>query len=316
MDKTREAGEIRGENQTEEENEISKSRKEQIEAFIRYLKAERNFSEHTLRAYTADIIDYAFFLDNKNITFSQADRHTVREYLAKLTEKELSKASLNRKFASLRTFYKFLIINNAVEKSPLESMSGLKKEKKVPVFLTEEEITGLFDLPDIKLRDRSMIELLYSCGLRIQELLGLNIKNIDFISNTVTVRGKGDKERMVPVGDKCLCVVRDYINERRAAGLPYDINSPVFLNSREKRLDQRSARRVLHNWFIKAGLTKKVSPHTLRHTFATHILDRGCDLRSVQEMLGHKNLSTTQIYTHVTIESLKKVYEKSHPRAK
>jgi integrase/recombinase XerC len=130
------------------------------------------------------------------------------------------------------------------------------------------------------------------------------------------VRGKGGKERVVPAGDKCLAVMMDYVKERKAAGIAFDIHSPAFFGDRGKRLEQRTARRILHKWFVKAGLTKKVSPHTLRHTFATHILDRGCDLRSVQEMLGHKNLSTTQVYTHVTIESLKKVYEKAHPRAK
>lgn len=232
-----------------------------------------------------------------------------------LNEKKLSKASLTRKFASLRSFYKFLIINNSIEKSPLENMSSPKKEKKVPSFLTEDEMRSLFEIPDLALRDRGMIELLYSCGLRIEELMSLNVKNIDFISNTVTVTGKGNRERIVPIGDTCLAVIKRYLDERRAENLPFDRNSPVFLSARGKRLEQRTARRVLHNWFIKAGISKKVSPHTLRHTFATHILDRGCDLRSVQEMLGHKNLSTTQIYTHVTIESLKKVYEKAHPRS-
>lgn len=233
-----------------------------------------------------------------------------------LTQNNLSKATLTRKFASLRTFYKFLIINKFIERSPLETMSGPKKEKKVPAFLTEEEMQNLFAISDLPVRDRAMIELLYSCGLRIEELMSLNLKNIDFINNTVTVFGKGSKERVVPVGDVCLTVMREYISQRRNLGLPADINSPAFLSIRGKRLEQRTARRVLHNWFIKAGLKKKVSPHTLRHTFATHILDRGCDLRSVQEMLGHKNLSTTQIYTHVTIESLKKVYNKAHPRSK
>ena len=264
----------------------------------------------------SDIKDFALFLHGKNITFTEADKYAVREYLGTLSQKGLSKASLTRKFAVLRTFYKFLIINNKVKKSPLESMSGPKKEKRVPEFLTEEEMRSLFNIPDISLRDRAMMELLYSCGLRIEELMSLNLKNIDFIGNTVTVRGKGNKERSVPVGDTCLAAVHNYINERRAQGLPCDINSPVFLSIRAKRLEQRTARRILHKWFEKASITKHVSPHTLRHTFATHILDRGCDLRSVQEMLGHKNLSTTQIYTHVTIESLKKVYEKSHPRAK
>ena len=193
-------------------------------------------------------------------------------------------------------------------------MTGPKKEKKVPEFLTVEEMQSLFNLPGMKLRDRAMIEILYSCGLRIEELMSLDIKNIDFFGNAVKVRGKGGKERVVPAGDKCLAVMMDYLKERRAAGLPSDIHSPAFLGNRGKRLEQRTARRVLHKWFVSAGLKKKVSPHTLRHTFATHILDSGCDLRSVQEMLGHKNLSTTQVYTHVTIESLKKVYEKAHPR--
>jgi integrase/recombinase XerC len=152
--------------------------------------------------------------------------------------------------------------------------------------------------------------------LRIEELVSLDLKNIDFISNIVTVTGKRNKERIVPVGNICLRAIKDYINERRTLGLPCDTRSPVFLSDRSKRLGQRTARRILQRYFVKAGFTKKVSPHTLRHTFATHILDRGCDLRSVQEMLGHKNLSSTQIYTHVTIESLKKVYKETHPRAK
>lgn len=240
----------------------------------------------------------------------------MREYLGLLNQKKLSKATLMRKFAVLRTFYKFLIINNAIEKNPLEDMSGPKKEKKVPEFLTEEEMHSLFSLPGMKLRDKTMIEMLYSCGLRIEELMSLDIKNIDFFGNTVTVRGKGNKERVVPAGDKCLASMSDYIKERQALGLACGIHSPAFLGYGGKRLGQRSARRALHRWFMFAGLKKKVSPHTLRHTFATHILDRGCDLRSVQKMLGHKNLSTTQVYTHVTIESLRKVYEKSHPRAK
>jgi integrase/recombinase XerC len=299
---------------TDKGSEIAKEKQAQINSFCRYLKAERNFSVHTLRAYTADIRNFAFFCQSKNIEFPQADKYALREYLGLLNQKNLSKASLTRKFAVLRTFYKFLIINDIVEKSPLENMTGPKKEKKVPEFLTEEEMQNLFNLPEMKLRDRAMIEILYSCGLRIEEMMSLDIKNIDFFGNMIRVRGKGDRERVVPAGDKCLAVMMEYIRQRRAAGLPYDIHSPAFLGTKGKRLEQRTARRVLHKWFISAGLKKKVSPHTLRHTFATHILDRGCDLRSVQEMLGHKNLSTTQVYTHVTIESIKKVYEKAHPR--
>ncbi|WP_158409018.1 tyrosine recombinase XerC [Endomicrobium proavitum] len=313
MDKNGQTSE-RAQDQEIKESEVSGENKEIIESFLKYLKAEKNFSDCTVTAYFADIAHFAIFAQNKNISFSGADKHDLRKYFEILNEKHLSKATLIRKFAALRTFYKFLIINKKTETNPLEVMSAPKKEKKVPEFLTEEEMRNLFDTPDISLRDRAMIELLYSCGLRIQELMDLNINDIDFLSNVITVTGKGNKQRVVPIGNQSLSALREYIKNRRALGLPSDINSPAFLNKHAKRLDQRSARRVLHNWFIKAGLKKKVSPHTLRHTFATHILDRGCDLRSVQEMLGHKNLSTTQIYTHVTIESLKKVYKKAHPR--
>ncbi|MDR1418656.1 MAG: tyrosine recombinase XerC [Endomicrobium sp.] len=287
-----------------------------VTSFEKYLKAEKNFSNHTLRAYLKDILDFIAFLQNKQKSFVNANKYNIREFLESLNIRSVSKPTIARKFSALRTFYKFLIINNILDKSPIDSMTSPKKDKKVPLFLTEKEMQALLNIENISLRDKAMIELLYSCGLRIEELMSLNINNIDFISNTLTVRGKGNKERLVPVGDKCLNAVMEYINERRVYGLPYDLKSPLFLNKHLNRLEQRTARRILHKYFIKAGLTKKVSPHTLRHTFATHILDRGCDLRSVQEMLGHKNLSTTQIYTHVTIESLKKVYQKAHPRAK
>ncbi|MDR3124898.1 MAG: tyrosine recombinase XerC [Endomicrobium sp.] len=287
-----------------------------IMSFEKYLKAEKNFSSHTLRAYLKDILDFTIFLKNKQKNFIDANKYDIREFLEILNTKSISKTAIARKFSTLRTFYKFLIINDIVAKNPLEAMSAPKKDKKVPLFLTENEMQSLLNLKNIKLQDKAMIELLYSCGLRIEELMNLNINNIDFISNTIMVKGKGNKERIVPVGNKCLNAVMEYLNQRRASRLPYDMQSPLFLNKHLNRLDQRAARRILHKHFIKAGLTKKVSPHTLRHTFATHILDRGCDLRSVQEMLGHKNLSTTQIYTHVTIESLKKIYQKTHPRAK
>jgi integrase/recombinase XerC len=243
-----------------------------------------------------------------------AGKYDVRGFFEELNGKEVSKATLARKFTTLRTFYKFLIINNIIKQSPVQNMSGIKKDKKIPLFLTETEMQQLLSLENVKLRDKAMIELLYSCGLRIEELMSLNIKNIDFFSNTVTVIGKGNKERIVPIGIKCIEAIMNYIKERRVSELPYDISSPMFLSDNNKRLDQRTARRIIHRLFIQAGIFKKASPHTLRHTFATHILDRGCDIRSVQEMLGHKNLSTTQIYTHVTIESLKKIYKKSHPR--
>jgi integrase/recombinase XerC len=296
---------------------FGKENSEKIDSFEKYLNAERNFSAHTLRAYKRDISDFALFLQKKQLNFPQTDKHDIREFLEELSNKKLSKASLARKLAVLRSFYKFLIINKAVKENFIASMPArLKNDKKVPSFLTENEMQTLLNISDLKLRDRAMIELFYSCGLRIEELVSLDLKNIDFISNIITVTGKRNKERIVPVGNICLCAIKDYINERRNLGFLCDTRSPVFLSSHSKRLGQRTARRILHRYFVKVGFTKKVSPHTLRHTFATHILDRGCDLRSVQEMLGHKNLSSTQIYTHVTIESLKKIYKETHPRAK
>jgi integrase/recombinase XerC len=293
---------------------VKKEDAQQIESFVKYLKGERNFSKHTLRAYTRDMFDFALFLKDKKMLLSQTEKYDVRSFFEELRNKKLSKATLARKFTTLRTFYRFLIINNIIKQSPIQNMSGIKKDKKIPLFLTETEMQQLLNLENVKLRDKAMIELLYSCGLRIEELMSLNIKNIDFISNIVTVFGKGSKERIVPVGTKCIEALMNYIKERQKTNLPYDINSPMFLSKHAKRLDQRTARRILNRLFILAGIVKKASPHTLRHTFATHILDRGCDIRSVQEMLGHKNLSTTQIYTHVTIESLKKIYKKAHPR--
>ncbi|MDR2351356.1 MAG: tyrosine recombinase [Endomicrobium sp.] len=298
----------------EVQKNIEKDNSEQIDSFVKYLKGERNFSKHTLRAYTRDVLDFAMFLKNKKMLLSNASKYNVRTFFEEISNKELRKATLSRKFTTLRTFYKFLIINKVIKRSPMQNMSGIKKDKKIPLFLTETEMQQLLNLENVKLRDRAMIEFLYSCGLRIEELMSLNIKNVDFISNTVTVSGKGNKERIIPIGNKCVEAILNYIKERRETGFPYDINSPMFLNDRSIRMDQRTARRIVHRLFIKADILKKASPHTLRHTFATHILDRGCDIRSVQEMLGHKNLSTTQIYTHVTIESLKKIYKKTHPR--
>ena len=289
----------------------------ELEPFIQYLTAERNYPSNTARAYSIDMYEFADFVKkNKNIDLVKCDKNIIRDYLAGLYNKSLKKSSIIRKLAVLKSFYKFLVITSVIDVNPTVSMATPKKDKRIPVFITEQEITNLFDLPDIDLRDRAMIELLYSSGIRIEELVSRNLKDIDLLSGTLKVFGKGSAERIVPVGDKCLVAIKNYIDQRRANGLDCSINSPMFLNVYGKRITSRGARKVLHNWFIKAGIVKKVSPHTLRHTFATHLLDHGCDIRSVQQMLGHKNLSTTQIYTHVTLESLRKVYNSAHPRVK
>ena len=289
----------------------------EIEQFIQYLIAERNYSANTARAYSIDMYDFADFVKKaKNTDIVKCDKNIIRDYLAHLYNKNLKKSSIIRKLAVLKSFYKFLVITSVIDVNPTVSMATPKKDKRIPVFITEQEITKLFDLPDIDLRDRAMIELLYSSGIRIEELVSRNLRDIVVLYGTSKVFDKGSYERIVPVGDKCLVSIKNYIDERRAKGLDCSVNAPLFLNIYGKRITSRGARKVLHNWFIKAGIVKKVSPHTLRHTFATHLLDNGCDIRSVQQMLGHKNLSTTQIYTHVTLESLRKVYNSAHPRGK
>lgn len=286
----------------------------EIEQFIQYLIAEKNYSQLTAKAYNIDMFDFYVFIKQKNIELINCTKNIIREYLATLYNKNLKRASIIRKFAVLKSFYKFLIVIDAIKTNPTTSMSTPKKDKRIPLFLTEQEIKNLLNLPNIDLRDKAMLELLYSSGIRIEEMVSINLKDVDFMSANIKILGKGAKERIVPVGDICLFAIKNYLDERRKKGLNYSINSPLFLNKYGNRITQRGARKILHSLFIKSSITKKVSPHTLRHTFATHLLDNGCDINSVQQMLGHKNLSTTQIYTHVTLESLRKIYNKAHPR--
>jgi integrase/recombinase XerC len=283
--------------------------------FLLYLRAERNYSPHTLKSYKADLREFYAFL-KKNYPKARVHncgRLVFRDYFSYLSARNLKRSSVIRKIAALRSFYKYLSREGLVDKNPFLYLSTPKKEKRIPVFLTEDEIRQLFSLPQIKPRDRAMLEVLYSGGLRIEELVSLNTGDIDFIQGLVRVWGKGSKERLVPIGDISMSVLNSYIKAKHEKATKPD--SPLFLNRFSKRLTSRGARKTLHQWFISAGFKKKVSPHTLRHSFATHLLDRGCDLRSVQEMLGHTSLATTQIYTHVTAESLKRVYDKAHPKA-
>ncbi|MCX5782043.1 MAG: tyrosine recombinase XerC [Elusimicrobia bacterium] len=293
-----------------------------LEKFLKYLKAERNYSNLTIKAYKTDIIEFLAFLakNYQGKALKDSEKLTLREYFLHLQNLKLNRSSVIRKIAALRSFFKFLTKEEIIVQNPFLYLSSPKAEKKIPTFLSEEEIHKLFSLPKMSLRDSSMLEFLYSGGLRLEELVGLNINDIDYISGIMKVLGKGNKERIVPVGEKSLEVLHEYLKERNTfieniKTIPgHDISkNALFLNKSGKRISSRGARKALHKWFSLAGFKKKVSPHTLRHTFATHLLDRGCDLRSVQEMLGHKSIASTQVYTHVTAETLKKVYEKAHP---
>jgi integrase/recombinase XerC len=295
---------------------------EKARGFFQYLRAERNYSQHTVKAYKIDLTEFYAFLHKEypQVAVENCEKLILRDYFAHLQKQSLRRSSVVRKIAVLRSFFKYLALDGIVQRNPFHYLATPKREKKIPSFLSEDEIRDLFSLPEVGLRDRAMLELLYSCGLRIEELVSLNVVDIDFLGGTLRVWGKGNKERIVPAGEVCLSVVREYLKTRKTviaeakAGQENPSNA-LLLNYTGHRISARGARKVLHKWFILAGFQKKVSPHTLRHTFATHLLEHGCDLRSVQEMLGHKSLATTQIYTHITAENLKKVYEKAHPKA-
>ncbi|MDD4908236.1 MAG: tyrosine recombinase XerC [Candidatus Omnitrophica bacterium] len=282
-----------------------------IGKFLRYLEIEKNYSGHTLLNYKLDLEHFQGFL--KETPIESADYLTLRKYLALLKEKNLQSRSVARKLSCLRSFFKFLCRDGYLKANPALSLASQKLNKHLPSFLTEEEVGRLIDIVVLKdergLRDKAILETFYSTGIRISELVGLNIEDMDFISGVAKVRGKGKKERLVPIGEQAIKAIRAYLSARKKQ------SQTVFINKSGNRLSTRGTRNVVHKYILLAALTRKISPHTLRHSFATHLLDRGADLRSVQELLGHANLSTTQIYTHLTTEKLKKVYDKAHPRA-
>ena len=295
-----------------------------IDKFINYLKIEKNMSRHTVLNYSVDLEAFAEFLGDA-AEIDAIDYLTLRRYLAALKEKDYSKQTVARKLATLRSFFKFLFREGHVRSNPITGLSTPKLDKKLPVFLDEKEVAKLLEAPDGKdvsgLRDRAILETLYSSGLRVSELVNLSADDVDFIGGVLKVLGKGRKERLVPIGEKALGAIRAYARKRalaqprRRQRAPARDHDAVFLNRSGGRLTDRGVRRILEKYIRITSLREDISPHTLRHSFATHLLNRGADLRSVQELLGHANLSTTQIYTHVTTERLKVVYDKAHPRA-
>jgi tyrosine recombinase XerC len=282
-----------------------------IERFVRYLEIEKNYSVHTVLNYRLDLDDFIKFLGESPV--EKVDYLLLRKYLAILKEKKLGSRSMARHLSALRSFFKFLTREGFLKTNPILSVSSPKLDKHLPQFLTEEEVSRLIEssLPkdEMGLRDRAILETFYSTGMRISELVALSQEDLDFIGGVVKLKGKGKKERIAPIGDKAISSLREYL-ERRAKQ-----SSAVFLNKRGTRITDRGVRNIVGKYLRLSGMKKGVSPHTLRHSFATHLLNRGADLRTVQELLGHANLSTTQIYTHLTTEKLKSVYDKAHPRA-
>ncbi|MDD5132213.1 MAG: tyrosine recombinase XerC [bacterium] len=290
---------------------------EQIEAFGKYLSYEKNESRHTVRNYRSDLQQFAKFLAGIQIkSFNEINHLVLRQFLADLNQKNYQKTSIGRKVAAIKSFFKFLQKKKYLEHNPAKVLHAPKQDKKLPKFLELDEMVQLLQAPGEQgfkaLRDRSILETLYSTGMRVAELTGLNLEDMDFLGGLVRIRGKGAKERIVPIGEKALAVLYRYLEER--AKVSHDAKA-LFVNWHGARITDRSINRLIDFYIRKTSVTKKISAHVLRHTFATHLLNAGCDLRSIQEMLGHNSLETTQKYTHVTMERLKKVYEKSHPRA-
>ncbi|MEI8011303.1 MAG: tyrosine recombinase XerC [Candidatus Omnitrophota bacterium] len=282
-----------------------------IDAFLHKLAVEKNYSEHTLLNYRLDLEEFFVFLGHDNV--KAVDYPVLRRFLAHLRAKDLRPRSVARKLSSLRSFFKYLQREGLVEKNPAALLQTPKLDKALPHFMTEQDAVRLMDAPSENkmsdLRDKAIFETLYSAGIRVSELVGMSVADVDLISNVVKVFGKGKKERIVPIGEKACAAITDYLGPR-AAG-----SGPVFLNKAGGRLTARSVRNIINKHIARQSIAQKVHPHMLRHSFATHMLDHGADLRSVQELLGHVNLSTTQIYTHLTTDRLRHVYAKAHPRA-
>ena len=302
-----------------------------IKNFSTYLKIEKNVSEHTHRNYMSDLRQFKDFLKDKRICIGEdssdvdvkkIDRIVIRAYLRDLYKRN-KKTSIARKLASLRSFFKFLVREKRVPINPADMVFTPKQEKHIPSFLPVDEMFSLVEKPYtfdvLGLRDKAMLEVLYSCGIRVSELVGLNMDDLDFAQGVIKVRGKGRKERIVPIGKKAIEAMEDYFDEvhkLRAKAQEKGPAIPVFLNFRGGRLTSRSVDRIVKKYVFQCGIMRNISPHSIRHSFATHLLDAGADLRSIQELLGHSSLATTQKYTHVSIDKLMEVYDKAHPRSR
>ena len=325
-----------------------------IRDFLSYLNFEKHFSEHTAKCYNADLVQFGDFVlqrsskPNEQAVYQQNSQNTgsggsvasmvaeptiamdqmlmsvdtsmVRAYLGHLNDQNYSKSTIARKLATLRSFYKFLVKRGKLESNPVASVRTPKQDKKLPRFLEYEEVKRLLETPPLNnwlgARDRAILETLYSTGIRVSELVSLNMEDVDFLGEVIHVRGKGKKERIAPISSSALQVIQHYMEyrNRRAQSSENFDTKVLFVNKHGRRLSTRSVRRKMDKYLKMAGLDPSISPHTLRHSFATHMLNNGADLRSVQELLGHQSLSTTQVYTHITTGKLKDIYDHSHPR--
>ncbi len=282
--------------------------------FVRYLELERNASPHTQRGYQDDLVEFFRVIGDRRL--SAITPLDIRSFLAAQTNRRYTRRTIARRLSCVRSFFRFLCREGVLEENPASVVRSPRLERRLPKFLDEQQVVRLLEAPPANtwqgLRDRAWLETLYSTGIRVSELVGLNLDDVEEISQTVLVRGKGKKERLCPIGNTALAAIRRYL-----AGRPQQLKAPraVFVSQKGTRLTVRHVDRLLKRYARQIGLAIDITPHSLRHTFATHLLDRGADLRSVQELLGHASLATTQVYTHVTAQRLKKIYDQAHPRA-
>jgi integrase/recombinase XerC len=323
-----------------------------VTSFLDYLIEERAFSVYTGRCYGVDLRQYLIWItEEQNLTLDipaetdawqrfssdekeiaghvgpetisehivNADTEYLRSFLAYLAESNYSPATMARKIATLRSFYRWLERNSAIDVNPMSLIRTPRQKKRLPKAIDVEQVEKLLSAPNDKTllgaRDRAILETLYSTGIRVSELVGINFGDIDETGQAIVIRGKGRRERIIPLGTHAMTAISHYLGVLEVNSIPNEISDPLFINKHTTRLSTRSVRRKVSKYLEQVGLDPSISPHTLRHSFATHLLDNGADLRSVQELLGHQSLSTTQIYTHLTTKRMRETYDKAHPRA-
>ena len=284
-----------------------------LRSFLNYLLVDKGLSNNTVKAYEADISSFFQWLDNEDLKYKNLQEDHINQYISFLFQRKLRSSSVNRKISSIKSFYIFLVKRNFVKNSPLNDLVTPKQEKYLPESMSEAEVDKLLNSPDvsnkIENRDKAMIEMLYATGMRISELVNLKITDVDMKRCVVKVFGKGSKERLVPFGETALDSLKSYLNDREQSS-----SKEIFLSNRGKKMTRVAFWQRVKIYLIRENLKNSISPHTLRHAFATHLLNRGADLRSVQLLLGHSDLSTTQIYTHIAKQRLSDVLKKHHPR--
>ena len=284
-----------------------------LRSFLNYLLVDKGLSNNTAKAYEADISSFFQWLDNEDLKYKNLQEDHINQYISFLFQRKMRSSSVNRKISSIKSFYIFLVKRNFVKNSPLNDLVTPKQEKYLPESMSEAEVDKLLNSPDvsnkIENRDKAMIEMLYATGMRISELVNLKMTDVDMKRCVVKVFGKGSKERLVPFGETALDSLRSYLNEREQSS-----SKEIFLSNRGKKMTRVAFWQRVKIYLVRENLKNSISPHTLRHAFATHLLNRGADLRSVQLLLGHSDLSTTQIYTHIAKQRLSDVLKKHHPR--